>query len=252
MLRNVSEPTLTVFRPEVGKAKGASVIVCPGGGWRILAWEHEGLDVARWFARRGFTVFLLKYRVMGTPADPVAFTAEMAALDARIAAPLPAAKAPRALADIVRDDATRQAREIAAEDGRRALAIVRGRASEWGVRADRVGMIGFSAGAFLTADIAMDPGGPPLAFAAPIYGGETGSAPPPADGPPLFIVIAQDDRMLFKMVEGLFIDWSNADLSAELHIFARGGHGFGMVRQGLPADRWIDLLEAWLADRGFG
>src|SRR5450432_4360791 len=67
MLRNVSVPSLTVFKPEPTKANDVGVIVCPGGGWRILAWEHEGLDMARWFAERGYTAFLLKYRVMGTP-----------------------------------------------------------------------------------------------------------------------------------------------------------------------------------------
>ena len=103
MLRNVSEPTLTVFTPAPGKANGAGVIVCPGGGWRILAWEHEGLDVAAWFADRGCTAFLLKYRVMGTPADPATFIAAMAAQGAQLAAPLPAADAPRALSDLIRD-----------------------------------------------------------------------------------------------------------------------------------------------------
>jgi len=72
----------------------------------------------------------------------------------------------------------------------------------------------------------------------------------PADAPPLFTVIAQDDRLLYKVVEGLYVDWSNADRPAELHIFAKGAHGFGMVRQGLPADRWIDLFGDWLANLG--
>ena len=116
----------------------------------------------------------------------------------------------------------------------------------------RIGLIGFSAGAFLVVDVAMEPQGPPPAFLAPIYGGETRGRPVPADAPPLFTVIAHDDRLLFHMVEGLYLDWSAADRSSELHIFARGAHGFGMVRQGLPCDRWIDLLEAWLADNGFG
>ena len=66
-----------------------------------------------------------------------------------------------------------------------------------------------------------------------------------------FTVIAQDDRHLFHMVEGLYSDWSMADRSSELHIFARGAHGFGMVKQGLPVDRWLDLMEDWLADQGF-
>ena len=98
----------------------------------------------------------------------------------------------------------------------------------------------------------MKPQAPAMAFVAAIYGGETRGRPVPADAPPLFTLIAQDDRLLFKMVEGLYADWSNADRPAELHIFARGGHGFGMVRQNLPADRWIDLLGDWLKDQGFG
>lgn len=250
MLRNVSEATLTVFRPRVGTANGVGVVICPGGGWKILAWQHEGLDLARWLTERGYTAFLLKYRVMGTPPDPAEFAAQMAALDGRLAAPLPAAKAPRDMEKLVRDEPTRTARDIAAEDGRRAVALVRQRAAEWGVT--KLGIIGFSAGAFLAADVAVRPEAPPLDFVAPIYGGETRGLPVPEDAPPLFTVIAGDDRLLFKVVEGLYADWSNADRPAELHIFARGGHGFGMVRQGAPSDRWIDLFGDWLTDQGFG
>jgi len=251
-LRNVSEPTLTVFTPAPGKANGCGVVVCPGGGWRILAWDHEGIDVSDWFAARGYTAFLLKYRVAATPADEATFLAAMAALDGQLAEPLPAAKAPRRIADILHDEPLIYAREIAADDGRRALRIAQDRAADWGLDPARIGLIGFSAGAFLVADVAVDPQGPPPAFVAPIYGGETRGKPVPADAGPLFTVIAHDDRMLFHMVEGLYLDWSAADRSAELHIFARGAHGFGMVKQGLPSDRWIDLLDAWLSDRGFG
>jgi dienelactone hydrolase len=249
MLRNVSEPTLTVFRP--AKPNGVGVIVCPGGGWRILAWQHEGIDVARWLAARGYAAFLLKYRVMGTPTDPAEFEAAMAAMNTQIALPRSGRDAPRALADIIPAAVVKPPREIAADDGRRAIALVRARAKEWDVQPDRIGMIGFSAGAFLAADVAMDPRAAPLAFVAPIYGGETQARPVPADAPPLFTVIAQDDRLLFRVVEGLYADWSSADRPAELHIFTRGAHGFGMIRQGLPADRWIDLFGDWLVDMGF-
>jgi dienelactone hydrolase len=252
MLRNVSEPTLTVFAPAPGKANGAGVIVCPGGGWKILAWEHEGIDVAQWFADRGYTAFLLKYRVSASPAEMADFVRQMTAQGAMLAEPLTAAKAPRALAGLVRDEALNFAREIAADDGRRALQLVRERAGDWRIEPDRIGLIGFSAGAFLVTDVAMDPQGPAPAFLVPIYGGETRGKPVPADAPPLFTVIAHDDRYLFHMVEGLYSDWSMADRSSELHIFARGAHGFGMVKQGLPVDRWIDLLGAWLTDKGFG
>jgi dienelactone hydrolase len=251
-LRNVSEPNMTVFEPAPGTANGVGVVVVPGGGWRILAWDHEGLDVARWFADHGYTAFLLKYRVMGTPADPAEFLARMAAVDALHAAPTPAAKAPRAMGELMAGNkAMLAARDVAADDGRRALEIVRERASEWGLKAERIGMIGFSAGAFLVADVAVDPRAAPMAFVVPVYGGETRGQTVPTDAPPLFTVIAQDDRLLFKMVEGLYADWSNADRPAELHIFRRGAHGFGMVKQGLPVDRWIDLLGDWLKGQGF-
>jgi acetyl esterase/lipase len=86
-----------------------------------------------------------------------------------------------------------------------------------------------------------------VAFIAPIYGGETQGAPVPADAPPLFTAVAQDD-LLVKIVEDLHADWTAADRPAELHAFARGAHGFGMVRQGLPSDRWTDLFLAWVED----
>ncbi|HEY1927667.1 MAG TPA: dienelactone hydrolase family protein [Caulobacteraceae bacterium] len=252
MLRNVSEPTLTVFTPEPGTSNGCGVVVCPGGGWRILAWEHEGIDVAEWFARRGFTAFLLKYRVSATPADPIEFARASAAMQKQLSDPRPAAKAPRKMDQLMRDETLLLAREIAADDGRRALAIARERSHDFGIDAQRIGLIGFSAGAFLVTDVAMDPQGPPPAFLAAIYGGDTRDRPVPADAPPLFTVIAHDDRLLFRMVEQLYMDWTDAERSAELHIYARGAHGFGMVRQGLPVDRWIDLLGDWLVDRGFG
>ena len=108
MLRNVSEPTLTVFRP--AKPNGVGVIVCPGGGWRILAWEHEGLDVARWLTARGYTAFLLKYRVRGTPAAQADYDAEMAKLYSRIDLTRTGKNAFRAMGEIVPPESIRDAR----------------------------------------------------------------------------------------------------------------------------------------------
>lgn len=252
-LRNVSRPTLTVFRPEPGRANGVGVIVCPGGGWQVLAWEHEGLDMARWLNGRGYTAFLLKYRVSPTPASLDAFLDQQAAIGARHAQKPTSAQSPRTMDDLMGElgrAVLGHARDVAADDGRRALALVRERSAELGVDPAKVGMIGFSAGAFLVADVAMDPQGPQPAFVAPIYGGETRGKPAPEDAPPLFTVVAQDDRLLFHMVEGLYLDWSAADRSAELHVFARGAHGFGLIPQGALSDRWIELFDAWLADLG--
>jgi acetyl esterase/lipase len=250
ILRNVSEPSLTVFRP-AGAANGVGVIVAPGGGWRILAWEHEGLDIARWLAARGYTAFLLKYRLAPTDPDPEKFAAAMAKMSAPLAEPRPPSERPRELDGLLGDSSTGRARKISSEDGRQALKLVRARAAEWGVDPGRIGVMGFSAGAFLTVDVAMDPDGPPPAFIAPIYGGSTGRRPAPANAPPLFACIAQDDHMLVKIVEGLYRDWSDAGRPAELHVFARGGHGFGSLKRGLPVDGWMDLFAGWLADQGF-
>ena len=115
----------------------------------------------------------------------------------------------------------------------------------------KVGMIGFSPGAFLVVDITVDPRAAPLAFVAAIYGGETLGLPIPEDAPPLFTCIAQDDVLLYRVVEGLYSDWTDDGRSAELHIYRRGNHGFGMAKQRMPSDRWIDQFRDWLADLSF-
>src|SRR5258708_17601523 len=101
MLRNISQASLTVFVPDPARANGTGVIVCPGGGWRILAWNHEGLEVARWLTERGYAAFLLKSAVMATPADPAAFEAAMAAESAALSQPRPSAEAPRRLSELI-------------------------------------------------------------------------------------------------------------------------------------------------------
>jgi dienelactone hydrolase len=247
-LRNISDPTLSVFAPRAGRANGVGVVVVPGGGWTINAWTHEGLDVARWLAGAGYTAFLLKYRVQASDTDQAAFEARMAVVDGALAVRRPAAQLPRAIADLIATEEYEQARAAAADDGRRAVSIVREQAGRFGVRPDTVGMIGFSAGAFLAVDVALDPRDEPLAFVGAVYGGETRGAPVPPDAPPLFAAVAGDD-LLYRIVEGVHVEWSRADRSSELHVFARGAHGFGMVRQGTPSDRWPDLFLSWLDDR---
>ena len=223
----------------------------------------EGLDIVRWLNGRGYTAFLLKYRVSPTPAKIEDFFAQQAAIGARHAEKPTSAQSPKAMDDLIntiqRPSPLGYARDISApaDDGRRALALVREarRRVRRPIRA-KIGMIEPSpAGAFLVADV------PPwtrkcprerAAFIAPIYGGAGPRGKPvPADAAPMFTVVAQDDRLLFHMVEGLYLAWSDADRSAELHIFARGAHGFGLIPQGMPSDRWIDLFDAWLADNGF-
>ncbi|MBV9951239.1 MAG: alpha/beta hydrolase fold domain-containing protein [Acidimicrobiia bacterium] len=246
-LRNISDPTLTVYTPPDGSANGIGIIVVPGGGWTINAWGHEGGDVAEWLVDHGYTAFVLKYRLQASHPDQEVFEASMAKIDAGLAAPLASKDKPRSIGQLISTDAYLEARAAAADDGRRAIEVVRERAADHGLRPDTIGMLGFSAGAFLIVDVALDPRAEQVAFIAPIYGGETQGAAVPADAPPLFTAVAQDD-LLVKIVEGLHADWTAADRPAELHAFARGAHGFGMVHQGLPSDRWTDLFLAWVAD----
>jgi acetyl esterase/lipase len=252
ILRNVSDPTLSVYAPTNGQPNGVGVIVCPGGGWRLLAWEHEGTEVVRWLTAHGYTAFLLKYRVRATPHEQADYDAEMLALYAQIDLTRHGRTAFRAMGEAVPYEMFGEAREAAADDGRRAIEIVRARAGAWGLDAGKIGMLGFSAGAFLVVDVAIDPRAAPLAFVAPIYGGETLGKPIPVDAPPLFTALAQDDQLLYRVVERLYSDWTDAERSAELHIYRRGQHGFGMVKQGAPSDKWIDLFHDWLVDLGFG
>ncbi len=248
MLRNVSEPTLSVYAPPPGEANGMGVIVCPGGGWRLLANQHEGTEVAQALAARGYTAFLLKYRLLPTPPDPERFAKEAAEMAATVSARRPGATAPRSLAEITDAPPVRLGREMAAQDGRRALALVRQRAAEFAIDPARVGAIGFSAGAFLVLDVALDPGGEPLAFVAPIYGGDVAGRTVGPAAPPHFTAVTQEDTLFVRMVETTHGAWCDADRPSELHVFTRGAHGFGMAPVGLPVTRWWDLFLAWLDD----
>jgi acetyl esterase/lipase len=247
-LRNISDPTLTVFAPAAGTSNGKAVVVVPGGGWTINAWTHEGLDVARWLTGLGYTAFLLKYRVQASEPDQEKFEAGMAAIDASVhSGTFPRELKPTAIGTLISTDEYLAARAACADDGRRAVEIVRAEAGRFGVDPDSIGMIGFSAGAFLIVDMALDPRADQVAWIAPIYGGETQGAAVPEDAPPLFTAAAADD-ILVRIVEDLHADWQSAGRPSELHVFGRGGHGFGMVEQKMPADRWTDLLLAWIDD----
>ena len=238
-IRNISDPTLTVYTP-TGESNGVGVIVAPGGGWTITASGHEGTEVADWLVPLGYTVFLLKYRVMASETDRAKFEARWAKNDEVLPGTIPKAMKPTAIGDVIKGEKYDAARTAAADDGRRAIALAR-------ERVDTLGMLGFSAGAFMAVDIALDPQAEQLAWIAPVYGGETRGAPVPADAPPLFTAVAQDD-ILVRIVEGLCADWTAADRPVELHHFASGGHGFGMTKRGVASDRWTDMFRAWLLD----
>lgn len=235
MISNVTTPTLTVFRPAPGSANGTAIIVCPGGGFQNLAVTHEGEMVGRWLAERGVTAFMLKYRVRTSasfrlPVDPRHHPERFDEF-AKIMDP---------------------ARQIAVADATQALRFLRANASRFAIVPDRIGMIGFSAGAMTTMGVVLNSEAADRPnFAAPIYGAMD-DKPPPKDGPPLFIAATQDDVPVPVMRSvAIFSKWTAADLPAELHLYERGGHGFGMVQKNKPVDDWTRAFEAWLKAGGW-
>lgn len=239
MIRNVSEPTLELFRPAPGRVNGTVAIVAPGGGFVGVGYELEGTAVARRLAQRGVTALVLKYRTIRSPADPMQMPEvhmkEMDTTMARVKSGVPV-EIPRFAGEA-----------HALEDGVRAMAIVRQRASEWGIDPKRVGFIGFSAGAFLAVDLAIGDKTSRPDFVAVMYGGLR--TPVPADASPAFIAAAADDEYLPRDSLQLYAAWRQAGVPAELHVYERGGHGFGIEPKGLTSDHWLDELVWWMQSR---
>ena len=236
VVANVTKPTLTVFKPAPELKNGTAVVICPGGGFMALSITSEGTDVARYLTARGVTAFVLKYRLAHTGEDA---TQEFTVLYAD------KQKFHDTVGNII---------PLAVADGLAAVTYVRQHASEWGVSPDRVGIIGFSAGGRVTAGVAFhySPEGRP-AFVAPIYaGGEWKDLSVPADAPPMFVAAATDDSLgLAPASVALYEKWTGAQKSAELHMYAKGGHGFGMRPHNLPTDHWIDRFADWLELQGW-
>jgi acetyl esterase/lipase len=236
VVSNVTQPTLTVFKPAPELKNSSAIVICPGGGFMALSIASEGIDVAKYLAARGMTAFVLKYRLAHTGEDA---TAEFG--------PLFADK--QKFGEMMKTEVP-----LADADGLAAVAYVRQHASEYGVSPDRVGIIGFSAGGSITAEVALHyaPEGRP-AFVAPIYGGgPSKDAPVPADVPPMFLAAATDDNLgLAPASVAMYQKWMGAKKSAELHMYAQGGHGFGMAKHNLPTDHWIDRFADWLELQGF-
>jgi YD repeat-containing protein len=238
VIRNVSEPTLTVFLPDRAKATGTAVIVAPGGAFMMLSYDSEGAMVARRLADRGVAAFLLKYRLEPTPPSMAAF------------APLLMRRLGEARkADSVTGAPDRFTTEAeATADGAQAIRLVRRDAAKWNVDPRRVGFLGFSAGAIMTANLATAPDAADRPdFAGVIYGALRN--PVPKDASPAFIATAADDPLLAKAARPMFDAWRAAGRPAELHLYERGGHGFGMVAQGASSDHWFDEFVWWMEGR---
>jgi len=233
-LGNVSAPTLTVFAPKE-KNTDAAVVVFPGGSYKILAMDLEGTEVCDWLISRGITCVLLKYRVPDTGPYP---------------------KSDEAL-----------------QDAQRAVGRVRAHAAEWKVDPKRVGVLGFSAGAHLATavsthygirlyprvDDADDESCRPD-FAVVVYPGYlalaeknfafTPDIPVTRQTPPTFLVQAEDDPVHVENAVVYFLALKGAGVPAELHLYAKGGHGYGLRRTQLPVTGWPDRVDEWLKTIG--
>ncbi len=247
-VRNVVAPSLTLYLPDAATATGTAIIIAPGGGFRWLAWEKEGTRVAEWLQRRGVAGLVLKYRLTDTGTEEQFQAASRAGGTGRAGAPAganTAASAGRASSAAPRSPI----QAMALADGRQALRIVRQRASEWHIDPAKVGVMGFSAGGFIAVTMALehDPATRPD-FTGAIY---TCCMPspvpaPPADAGPLFIASAADDPISSTAGPALFSAWTAVRKPAEIHVYAQGGHGFGMSTLNLPSDTWIDRFGDWL------
>ena len=229
-LGNVSSPTVTIYAPKQNNT-GAAVVVFPGGGYSILAIDLEGTEVCDWLNSAGVTCALVKYRVPNTGPYP---------------------KSPAAL-----------------QDAQRAVGMVRSRAAEWHLDANRIGVLGFSAGAHLAAALsthfehrlydtvdAADSVSCRPDFAVIVYPGYLALAeknfeanadiPVTAQAPPSFIVQAEDDSVHVENAVVYFMALKNAKVPAELPIYAAGGHGYGLRRTELPVTTWPTSVLTWM------
>jgi acetyl esterase/lipase len=241
IIYNIHNPTIIPFLPDKDKATGCAVIVAPGGGHMFQTIDREGYDLGKWLADHGIAAFVLKYRLARDDATP------------------PGTPQPYTVA---RD---------AEADAARAVRVIRSRAAEWGVDPNRVGIVGFSAGGEVAADLidANDTGKPDAAdpldrldsrpnFVGLCYPGlprawYAADWAPPADMPPTFLLCSSTDRANIAGPGGqvkLYAALYNAKVPVELHIYEEGGHGFGVRQWSYSVAGWPDLFRGWLNDRG--
>jgi len=225
----VHYPSIYVFLPPKEKANGMAVVIAPGGGHSQLVIEHEGYNIADWLNKNGIAAFVLKYRL--ARAKESRYTVAGSALP----------------------------------DAARAMRTVRSRAKEWDVDPSRIGFMGFSAGAEAATlketrfDAGNDSSSDPIErassrpdFAVVVYPGfRQGTITVPKNAPPTFLVCADNDPSHVVTTVNLYLDLQKQGVSSEMHIYASGGHGFGMRETALPAATWPDRLKQWMVDRKF-
>ena len=228
---NVVNPTLTKVTPT--DPNGTAMVICPGGGFHCLSMDSEGMAVAKELVKQGVTCFVLKYRLVPCKTKDPAMELM--------------AKGLGAVKDI------KPLIPLATQDGLQAIRHVRENAKELGVDPQRIGMIGFSAGGTLAISVAnsCDEASRPD-YLASIYAQYDWALQdePKTKRQPLYIAAATNDQLgLAEHSLRLYGTWLAEKVPVELHIFEKGGHGFGMRKQGIPTDRWIDSLIAWMSLR---
>ena len=232
-VQNVSVPTLTVFEPAADKKNGAALVIAPGGGYNILAWDLEGTEVAEWANSLGVTAFVLKYRVPRREGDT--------------------------------------ANKLPLMDAQRAMSLVRSKASDYGLDPARIGMLGFSAGGNLTAmtclkfgerqydkqdavdEVSCRPDFGVLIYPAYLVDKDGQLKPenvPTKDVPPMFFAHALDDGITPDSSIAMTRALKAVGVHAELHVYDGGGHGFGLRDSKFPAHTWPARAGEWLELRG--
>jgi enterochelin esterase-like enzyme/acetyl esterase/lipase len=230
---NITSPSITAYLPHPLAANGTAVIVAPGGAFHFLTMQNEGADVAKWLNSKGVAAFVLKYRT------------------SRIFTDNPLTETMAKMNDFKKLDETNAAVvPLAMKDGLEAVSYVRTHAKEFNVDPSRIGFMGFSAGATVTMSVvnnATDTDRPN--FVAPIYvyaAAIIGSEVPKAKTP-IFVAVASDDQLgLLPHSVSLFNKWNDAKQPAELHVYEKGGHGFGIKKTNISADAWPEHLEKWM------
>lgn len=241
MARNISKATLTPVLADPDKATGTSVIVAPGGGFMWLSMGNEGWEVAEALAEQGINAFVLKYRLQPTAPTLKGFEKQM---NRRFEEAGESSDDEEGARERPRWDLSNQIEDVEA-----AYAMMLKRADEWGVDPDRIGMIGFSAGAGLTMATTLESEKVELAFIGPIYGG-MGAVDVPKDAPPMFAAIAADD-FLFTGEFDLIESWYEAGIPVEFHLYQNGGHGFGLGNPDRTSNKWFEAFMHWLEVNGF-
>lgn len=229
---NVVHPSLTIFSPDPKLNKGTAVIIAPGGGFHFLAIDHEGTNAAKELVKKGITVFVLKYRTFRINSDNP-FDDMLNEKDPTVG-----------------DKEAEPIIPLAIADGRKAIEWVRDHAAEYQIDPNRIGVMGFSAGGLVTAanGFGYSQSNKPN-FIAPIYADlpESIQGSVLTDAPPLFLACAQDDEFGFAPhAIRLYNKWYNAKRPVEMHLFTKGGHGFGIGSSENTTHHWLDKFTDWL------